>query len=65
MCRGSSFRSFTSAALSTGIVSLADDIRFAYGTFEKEPFLLARHVQEIHSFLDFIKNTVFNNFSSD
>lgn len=64
ICTGSSFSSLASAALSTGIVSLADDISFAYGTFEKEPLLLARHVQEIHSFLGFIKTSVFNNFSS-
>lgn len=64
MHRGSSFSSLISAALSTGIVSLADDISFAYGIFEKEPLLLARHEQEIHSFLGFIKNTGFNNFSS-
>lgn len=64
MCTGSSYSSLTPAALSTGIVSLADDISFAYGTFEKEPLLPARHVQEIHSFLGFIKNTGFNNFSS-
>jgi len=64
ICTGSSFSSPISAALSTGMVSLADDINFAYGTFEKEPCLLARRVQEIHRFLAFIKNTVFNNFSS-
>lgn len=64
ICTGSSFSSLTSDALSTGIVFLADDGRFACCTAEKEPFLLARHVQEIHSFLGFIKNTVFNNISS-
>lgn len=54
---GFSFGSLTSAALSTGIASLADDINFANGAFEKEPLLLARHVQEKHSFLWFIKNS--------
>lgn len=64
ICTGSSFSSLTSAALNLGIASLADDISFAYGSFEKESLLLARHVQEIHNFLGFIKNPVFNNFSS-
>lgn len=64
ICTSSYFSSLTSDALSTGIVFLADDGRFACGTAEREPFFLARHVQKIHSFLGFIKSTVFNNLSS-
>lgn len=64
ICTGSSFSSLTSDASSTGIVFLADNGSFACGTAEKEPFLLARHVQEMHNFLGFIKSTVFNNLST-
>jgi len=53
-----------SADLSSGIAPLADDTSFAYGSFEKKSLLLARRVQEMYDFLGFIKNSIFNNFSS-